>query len=70
LTTQQRKLFGKRLRMAREAKGMSQGELAATTGLSQGHLSNIELGRWMPSVGSLLVIAKGLGLTPDRLLLK
>lgn len=46
-------LVGERLKILREKQGMSQRELARRAGVTNGTLSNIELGRVSPSVASL-----------------
>ena len=52
--------FGKRLRKLRESKGMNGSEFAAHTGLSRGHLSELEHGKREPGLFILQTIAAGL----------
>lgn len=60
--------FGDRLRDARLAKGMSQADLAAKTGLQPSAVSHFESERRMPSFDNLRVLADALGVTTDHLL--
>lgn len=46
---------------ARRAQGLSQAQLAAKLGMQQSAISHIESGRGNPSLHTLLVIAKTLG---------
>jgi len=46
---------------ARNDKQMTQKDLAAVTGIPQGHISRIETGNYNPSLAYLKRIAKGLG---------
>jgi transcriptional regulator with XRE-family HTH domain len=54
--------FPERLRWWRERRGLSQLELAGWAGLSQRHLSFLELGRASPSRQMVLRLAEALGL--------
>jgi len=55
------------VRVFREWKGMTQVELAARTGLSQGHVSDIESGRRVGTVAALRMVADALGVPLDLL---
>lgn len=60
------------IRTARKRVGMSQTELAAATGVSQGQIANLEVGRkriqHLPSVATLYRLAVALGTPPGLLL--
>jgi len=60
--------FGKRVRRLRESKGMNGSEFAAHTGLSRGHLSELEHGKREPGLLTLQTIASGLDLSISALL--
>ena len=51
------KQIGSTLRLAREALGMTQGELASAVGISRTSLTNIELGRQRILVDQLVDLA-------------
>jgi len=59
--------LGSRLRLARERNGMSLRELARRVGVSPSLVSQIELGRVKPSVGTLYSMSNELGLLLDEL---
>lgn len=59
--------FGVRLRAAREAKGLSQAELAEKSGLQPSAISHFETGRRAPSFDNLKVLADTLSVTTDYL---
>lgn len=50
------------LRAAREAQKVSQRELSERSGLTQSHISQIERGAMEPGLGSLVELARALGL--------
>lgn len=52
--------IGTKIRRERIRKGMSQRHLAKQIGISNTYLSDIEVGRTIPSVKTLLKISKGL----------
>ena len=54
--------IGARIRSLRETKGLSQGDLERATGLLRSHLSRIENGHTIPSLGNLERIAAALGM--------
>jgi len=60
--------FGKRLTRLRESKGMNISEFAAHTGLSRGHLSELEHGKREPGLLILQTIAAVLETSISRLL--
>jgi transcriptional regulator with XRE-family HTH domain len=60
--------MGQRLRTAREAAKMSLRELARRVDLSPSFISQVELGRAAPSVGTLYAMTTELGLSLDSLM--
>ncbi len=61
--------LGERLRSLRKARGWTQEELAAASGLTRSHISRLEGGDiQLPSRDRLLRLATALGTTPDDLL--
>lgn len=60
--------FGGRVRHFREARGMTQGALAATVGRSHSMLSAIEHGTRQAHIDELLVFADALRVPPTALL--
>lgn len=60
--------FAERLRMAREAKGLSQTELAERTGFQPSAISHFETGRRSPSFDNLRRLADALSVAVDYLL--
>ena len=63
-----RETFGERLCTEREAKGLSQAELAEKAGLQPSAISHFEAGRRSPSIENLTRVADGLSVTVDFLL--
>ena len=59
---------GDRLRKAREAMGLSQGEFAERIGVSRKTLSGYEIGRIEPRLLVLRSVAMATGFTVDQLL--
>ncbi len=53
--------IGTKIREERIKKGLSQRVLARQAGISNTYLSDIEVGRTLPSVNTLLKISKALG---------
>lgn len=62
------KAMGVRIRSTREAANMTQEQLAEVCGLSAAHIGHIERGTRIPSLESLLQIAKTLQISMDYLL--
>ncbi|MDI1446981.1 helix-turn-helix transcriptional regulator [Polyangium sp. 6x1] len=54
-------LIGARIRELRREKDMSLSQLARASGLSKGHVSNLENGLALMSVGTLQAVARVLG---------
>ena len=59
--------FGKRLKQARSARGLSQTRLAARTGLSRPFLAKVERGESQVSTLGILAVARGLNVPPGWL---
>lgn len=60
--------FGKRVRSLRERSGMDITEFAAHSGISRGHLSELEHGKREPGLLMLQDIADGLKISMSQLL--
>lgn len=60
-----KKLVGDRIKRRRKAAGLTQEALSELIDLSKNHLSNIERGRYLPTIETLLLICDILGQTPD-----
>lgn len=63
-----RKLVGRNVRTVRQARGMTQEQLAEESGFSQQYISDLERGRRNPTVVSLYELALALKSTPIDLL--
>ena len=61
-----RRRAGQRLRSLREAAGLSQLQLAATSGLSHEAISNLETGKRAPLAATVVKLAQGLGVDPAQ----
>ena len=59
--------IGERIRQIRKSKGLSIYKLSQETGISQNHISNLELGRRKPSVETLKRLIVPLGITMSEL---
>ena len=62
-----RENFGKNVFRARKYTKQTQTELAKRCDLTQGYLSQIELGKVVPSTGAMLAISKAFGTTIRKL---
>ena len=62
-----REQFGRILREIRTEKGLTQEELAFKAGMNVTYLSDLERGRWNPSLAMLVDLAQALGLHPTDL---
>jgi transcriptional regulator with XRE-family HTH domain len=60
-------VFARNLRAARLAAGMSQEELALSTGLDTGNVSRYESGEREPRISMVAKLARGLGVDPRDL---
>jgi transcriptional regulator with XRE-family HTH domain len=63
-----RRTFGRAVKAAREARGLTQRELAEAASIADKYLSRIELGLATPSVYVASRLARALGLSVDALL--
>lgn len=55
--------IGERLRFIRESKGITIYRLSKETGVSQNHISGIELGKRQPTIDMLIRLTTPLGIT-------
>lgn len=63
-----REQFGRLLKERRAAQGLTQEELAARAGMSVPYLSDLERGRWNPSLAVLVDLARAFGIQLSELL--
>jgi transcriptional regulator with XRE-family HTH domain len=63
-----RKLVGRNVKRVRQAKGLTQEQLAELSGFSQQYISGLEQGRRNPTVVSLYELATALGVSHMELL--
>ena len=63
---QNRTRVGKRLRAIREAAGLTQIQLAATSGLTHEAISNLETGKRSPYAATVRALAQALGVEPKQ----
>jgi transcriptional regulator with XRE-family HTH domain len=61
-------VFGRRLREARKARGMSQDDLAERTGIHSTAIGRYERSEREPLAGTIIRLARGLGVPPGELL--
>lgn len=59
--------IGENLRRLRQARGFTQEQLAATSGVSRPTITNIEVGKSAASSKTLAILAKALGVDPSEL---
>lgn len=64
-----RRLVGRNVRRLRLAKGLTQEELSARTGLTQHYISVLENGRRNPTIVTIYEMAQALGVTHVDLVL-
>lgn len=62
-----REQFGRILRKQRLDKGLTQEELAFRAGMSVPYLSDLERGKWNPSLAVIIDLARGLDIHPVEL---
>ncbi len=62
------KKFGNRVRATREAKGLSQPELANECDWEYSQINRIELGKINTSISHLFLLAEKLGVKPSELI--
>ncbi|MGE5546842.1 MAG: helix-turn-helix domain-containing protein [Solirubrobacterales bacterium] len=63
-----REQFGRTLREIRTAQGLTQEELAFRASMNVTYLSDLERGRWNPSLAMIVDLARGLDVHPSDLL--
>lgn len=57
-----------RIRYAREARFMTQAQLAEKTGMQSAAISHFETGERTPSIPNIIRLCRGLGVSPNQLL--
>jgi len=62
------KQLGKNLKRIRLKKGMSQGDIARSLGVSRGFVSNIENGKTNPTLATIAKLAKAVEASIDKLI--
>lgn len=62
---QERKRIGARITELRTQAGLTQVELAAVTGLQQGHIARLEKGMYGVTIDVMSAIASAIGMTVD-----
>jgi transcriptional regulator with XRE-family HTH domain len=62
------RIFGRNVRAAREAAGLTQEDLEGLTGLRRSYISDMERGTRNPSLRALEKVAAALGVLPEALL--
>lgn len=65
-----REIFAKNLRERRQAKGLSQEELAYLADIDRTYVSSLERAVYSPSIDVLDRLARALGVGPDELIRK
>lgn len=60
--------LGRNLKRIRAEKGMTQGDIVRTLGVSRSFVSNIESGKTNPTLSTITNLAKALGVSSDELL--
>ena len=68
MSRQELLVLGRIIREKREAKGLTQAELAAKSGVDRNYIGMVERGERNPSYLSLHKIALGLGLSVNNLI--
>ena len=60
--------LGKNLKRIRTEKGITQGDIVRTLGVSRSFVSNIENGKTNPTLSTISKLAKALNVSSDELL--
>lgn len=60
--------LGKNLKIIRSKKGISQGDIARSLGVSRGFISNIENGKTNPTLSTIAKLAKAVKASTNELL--
>jgi transcriptional regulator with XRE-family HTH domain len=66
--TKEAEMFGERVRELREKAGMTQEKLAQAADLTTSFVSTVERGQKMPSLNTILKLARGLRIDAGELL--
>jgi len=61
-------ILSQRIKALRKSRGWSQNKLAHVSGLTSGHVSQIESGKRRPTLTSAIALATALGVNIDALL--
>lgn len=62
-------MIGRKIKNRREELGLTQPELAEISKLSQGYISRIESGKFIPKASTLIVIAASLKISYHELMI-
>jgi transcriptional regulator with XRE-family HTH domain len=60
--------LGKNLKRIRTAKGITQGDIVRSLGVSRSFISNIENGKTNPTLATIAKLAEAIGVSIDELL--
>lgn len=60
--------LGNNLKRIRTQKGITQGDIAKSLGVSRGFVSNLENGKTNPTLATITRLANAIGVTTDELL--
>jgi transcriptional regulator with XRE-family HTH domain len=60
--------LGNNLKRIRTEKGITQGDIAKSLGVSRGFVSNLENGKTNPTLATITKLATAIGVTTDQLL--
>lgn len=60
--------IGRRLKLVRQARGVSQRQLSVKTGIAQVSISHFENGKYKPSYKNIVKLSKALKITADYIL--
>ncbi|HQU08278.1 MAG: DNA-binding protein [Parcubacteria group bacterium 21-54-25] len=60
--------LGKNLKRIRTARGITQGDIVRTLGVSRSFVSNIENGKTNPTLATIAKIARAVGVSTNELL--
>jgi len=60
--------LGNNLKRIRTKKGITQGDIARSLGVSRGFVSNIENGKTNPTLATIARLANAIGVSSDELL--
>jgi transcriptional regulator with XRE-family HTH domain len=60
--------LGKNMKRIRTKKGITQGDIVRSLGVSRGFISNIESGKTNPTLSTIAKIAKALNVSTNELL--